>query len=348
MRGPRLTEENLRNQVDVVKEEIRVNVLNRPYGGFPWLRLPPVMFETFANAHDGYGSFGDLDHATVADAEEFFDKYYASGNAVLAVAGDFDVAQATVADRAALRRRAGAAGKPVLPDFAEPDLTAERRETYTDRLAPLPAVAGGWRLPDPIGEFDALPAVRGARRGADRRRRVPAGRAAGAARPHGHQHRRLHRLHGRRIPGPQPDRDAAAGAHAAGRRRGQGAAHHRRGAGPARHRRDGPGRAGPHPGPDGHAPAARHRRRARPGAADGRAGDRSAAGPSCSTSCPGWSARSPRRRSSPRRPPCGPSAAPPSRSSREPTSERATPAGPDSGHQAQAAQAGRAHAQPAA
>ena len=73
MRGPRLTEENLRNQVDVVKEEIRVNVLNRPYGGFPWLKLPPVMFDTFPNAHDGYGSFDDLESATVADAAEFFD-----------------------------------------------------------------------------------------------------------------------------------------------------------------------------------------------------------------------------------------------------------------------------------
>ena len=78
MRGPRLTEENLRNQVDVVKEEIRVNVLNRPYGGFPWLRLPPVMFDTFPNAHDGYGSFGDLESATVADAADFFERYYAS------------------------------------------------------------------------------------------------------------------------------------------------------------------------------------------------------------------------------------------------------------------------------
>src|SRR5918994_4653728 len=57
MRGPRLTEENLRNQVDVVKEEIRVNVLNRPYGGFPWLQLPQIAFESFANTHDGYGSF---------------------------------------------------------------------------------------------------------------------------------------------------------------------------------------------------------------------------------------------------------------------------------------------------
>ena len=49
----RLTQENLENQVAVVQNEIRVNVQNRPYGGFPWLRLPPVLFDTFANAHDG-------------------------------------------------------------------------------------------------------------------------------------------------------------------------------------------------------------------------------------------------------------------------------------------------------
>src|SRR6201999_1062615 len=47
MRSPRITEENLKNQIDVVKEEIRVNVLNRPYGGFPWLQLPEVLYETF-------------------------------------------------------------------------------------------------------------------------------------------------------------------------------------------------------------------------------------------------------------------------------------------------------------
>ncbi|WIM95817.1 pitrilysin family protein [Actinoplanes oblitus] len=154
MRGPRLTEENLRNQVDVVKEEIRVNVLNRPYGGFPWLKLPPVMFRTFPNAHDGYGSFEDLESATVADAQGFFDRYYACGNAVLSVAGDFDVAEAT----AMIERHFGdvpARPAPVLPDFAEPDLDGERRESYVDRIAPLPAVAAGYRVPDPIGAFDA-------------------------------------------------------------------------------------------------------------------------------------------------------------------------------------------------
>lgn len=152
MRGPRLTEENLRNQVDVVKEEIRVNVLNRPYGGFPWLTLPLVMFDTFPNAHDGYGSFDDLESATVADAADFFRRYYASGNAVLAVSGDIDVAEATEL----VTRHFGdvpARPAPKRPDFTEPDLTAERRTSYTDALAPLPAVAGAWRVPDPVDDF---------------------------------------------------------------------------------------------------------------------------------------------------------------------------------------------------
>jgi predicted Zn-dependent peptidase len=152
MRGPRLTLENLRNQIDVVKEEIRVNVLNRPYGGFPWLKLPPVMFDTFPNAHDGYGSFSDLEAATVADAAEFFDHYYACGNATLSVSGDVDPAHA----RMLIERHFGdvpARLAPSRPDFTEPDLTAERRQSYVDRLAPLPAVASAWRVPDPITDF---------------------------------------------------------------------------------------------------------------------------------------------------------------------------------------------------
>ncbi|GAA5183599.1 pitrilysin family protein [Rugosimonospora acidiphila] len=159
MRGPRLTEENLRNQVDVVKEEIRVNVLNRPYGGFPWLKLPPVMFDTFPNAHDGYGSFVDLESATVADAQSFFERFYAAGNAVLAVSGDIDVAQATRLVEAQFGD-VPAGPAPKRPDFQEPDLTAERRSAYVDRLAPLPAVASAWRVPNPIDDFTAyLPYV---------------------------------------------------------------------------------------------------------------------------------------------------------------------------------------------
>ncbi|MEV4091560.1 M16 family metallopeptidase [Streptosporangium saharense] len=152
MRAPRITPETLRNQVDVVKEEIRVNVLNRPYGGFPWLRLPPVMFDTFPNAHDGYGSFTDLDAAGVEDAEEFFDRYYACGNAVLCVAGGFSVEQA----RKLVERQFGdvpARPAPSAPVLAEPDLAEARHHSYVDAAAPTPAVAAAWRVPDPIADL---------------------------------------------------------------------------------------------------------------------------------------------------------------------------------------------------
>ena len=105
MRSPAVTEENLANQIAVVKEEIRVNVLNQPYGGFPWLTLPPLLFETFPNAHNGYGGFEDLESATVDDARDFFDRYYAPGNAVLAVGGDFDPDAGDGPGAEALRRR---------------------------------------------------------------------------------------------------------------------------------------------------------------------------------------------------------------------------------------------------
>ena len=108
MRSVAVTQENLDNQIAVVQNEIRVNVLNRPYGGFPWLMLPEVLFEEFANSHNGYGDFVDLESSTLEDAQAFFDRYYAPGNAVLTVAGDIDPSQVHGVGGAALRRHPGA------------------------------------------------------------------------------------------------------------------------------------------------------------------------------------------------------------------------------------------------
>ncbi|HEY2724939.1 MAG TPA: pitrilysin family protein [Pseudonocardiaceae bacterium] len=153
MRAPRLTAENLRNQVDVVKEEIRLNVLNRPYGGFPWLSLPPVLYDTFPNAHNGYGDFTELEAATVDDCAAFFDAYYAPGNAVLTVAGDLDVERAR---DLVVQHFGDVPGRPVpaRPSFAEPPPDRERRHRQPDPLAPLPALAIGYRLPDPVADLD--------------------------------------------------------------------------------------------------------------------------------------------------------------------------------------------------
>lgn len=153
LRAPRLTDENLRNQVDVVKEEIRLNVLNRPYGGFPWILLPPVLYETYPNAHNGYGDFTDLEKADLDDAAAFFDAYYAPGNAVLTVIGDLDVDETA----RLVERHFGdipARAVPTRPSFGEPAPTGERAETVADPHAPLPALALGHRLPDPLADLD--------------------------------------------------------------------------------------------------------------------------------------------------------------------------------------------------
>ncbi|PZS16873.1 MAG: peptidase M16 [Pseudonocardiales bacterium] len=155
MTSPRITEENLANQLEVVKNEIRVNVMNRPYGGFPWIVLPGVLFDTFANSHNGYGGFEDLEGASVDDARDFFTRYYAPANAVLAVAGDLDVDQTL----GLVEKHFGGIKKrraPKRPNFGEPPLSAERRATHDDPHAPIPAVAIGYRVPDPVGSLDEL------------------------------------------------------------------------------------------------------------------------------------------------------------------------------------------------
>jgi zinc protease len=153
MLSPRITEENLANQLEVVKNEIRVNVMNRPYGGFPWLMLPAVLFDSFANSHNGYGDFEDLESATVEDARDFFTRYYAPANAVLAVAGDLDVAETIgfiETHFGGIKKRRA----PKRPNFAEPPLSGERRSMHEDKHAPIPAVAIGYRVPDPVRSLE--------------------------------------------------------------------------------------------------------------------------------------------------------------------------------------------------
>ncbi len=146
MRSLDISEANLANQRDVVKNEIQVNVQNQPYGGFPWLDLPQLAFENWANAHDYYGDFRDLDAASLEDARAFFRTYYAPNNAVLVVTGDFDPAEA----RAMVERHfAGIPRGPAPPpvDDREPPQAAEKRVTKTDPLANRPALAVGWQMP---------------------------------------------------------------------------------------------------------------------------------------------------------------------------------------------------------
>jgi zinc protease len=146
MRALKVDDENLRNQRDVVKEEVRVNVMNQPYGGFPWLDLPPVAFRNWANSHNFYGDFADLDAASLADVQSFFKAYYVPNNAVLLILGDVQPGEGI-----ALAKKYFAdipAGPP--PPFAdptEPEQTQERRGEVEEKFGTLPAMAIGYRIP---------------------------------------------------------------------------------------------------------------------------------------------------------------------------------------------------------
>src|SRR5258708_17527588 len=94
MGGLAVNEDNLKNQQGVVGNEVKVNVMNRPYGGFPWIDMPMAANANWYNAHNFYGDLKDIDAATLTDVHAFFKTYYAPNNAALAIVGGFDPAQA--------------------------------------------------------------------------------------------------------------------------------------------------------------------------------------------------------------------------------------------------------------
>jgi predicted Zn-dependent peptidase len=146
MRALKVDDENLRNQRDVVKEEVRVNVLNQPYGGFPWLDLPPVAFRNWPNAHNFYGDFADLDAATLDDVQHFFKTYYAPNNAVLLMLGDVDPGEGFAF---AKRYFEDIPAGPLPPavDASEPSPNEERRAEVEEKFGTLPALAIGYHAP---------------------------------------------------------------------------------------------------------------------------------------------------------------------------------------------------------
>ncbi|WP_033316761.1 M16 family metallopeptidase [Pontibacter roseus] len=147
MKGLNITQENLTNQQGVVKNEVKVNVLNQPYGGFPWLDMPQYANKNWYNAHNFYGDLKDLDAANLEDVKSFFDTYYSPNNAVVVVVGDFETGQAK---NWIQQYFAGipAGNLPPKADLTEPRQEKEQRFTKDDKLANRPALAFAYHMPE--------------------------------------------------------------------------------------------------------------------------------------------------------------------------------------------------------
>jgi zinc protease len=147
MKGLKITQDNLTNQQGVVKNEVKVNVLNQPYGGFPWLDMPQYANKNWYNSHNFYGDLADLDSAKLEDVNSFFKTFYAPNNAVLVVSGDFDIPAARKwIDQ--YFARIPASTLPPKPDLTEPPQEKEQRFTKEDALAKKPAIAISYKMPE--------------------------------------------------------------------------------------------------------------------------------------------------------------------------------------------------------
>ena len=153
-----LSQENLDNQREVVKNEKRWSYDNRPYGSWNEKLLGALYPSDHPYHHPTIGSMEDLDAASLEDVSAFFRMHYAPNNAVLSIVGDVEPA----AVRRWVRKYFGRIpANPALPiDLGDlslpPVLGSEWRAVVMDRV-PLPRIYWGFRAPifgDP--RLDAL------------------------------------------------------------------------------------------------------------------------------------------------------------------------------------------------
>jgi zinc protease len=147
MRGLAITDDNLINQQGVVGNEVKVNVLNRPYGGWPWLWMPQYANQNWYNAHNFYGELSDIEAAKLDEVKKFFATYYAPNDAALAIVGDVNPQQALDW----VEKYFGEIPKaevPPRPDLTEPKQEEEKVATRQDAFANRPALAFAYHMPE--------------------------------------------------------------------------------------------------------------------------------------------------------------------------------------------------------
>jgi len=132
-------------QREVVKEEKRQRVDNRPYGSI----LEEISKRAYTKHPYRWTTIGSMDHLNAATLDEFMDFYntfYVPENATLSVAGDIDIEETKkMIDKyfAGIPR----GGKEIpRPNVVEPKQTEEIRDVVYDKIQ-LPAVIQAYHMP---------------------------------------------------------------------------------------------------------------------------------------------------------------------------------------------------------
>ncbi len=86
-----VTEQKLNIQKNVVIEEFKETVINRPYGD-DYILINRLAYTKHPYQWPVIGKdFNHIKNATLADVQQFYNKFYVPNNAILAIAGDFQL-----------------------------------------------------------------------------------------------------------------------------------------------------------------------------------------------------------------------------------------------------------------
>jgi zinc protease len=150
---PTLGQAKLDNQRDVVRNERRQRVEMQPYGGAMIALSAQLWDPEFPYHWTPIGSHEDLKAATLEDVRAFFRRFYGPGDASLAIAGDFDPAQA----RRLVEKWFGDIPPSAPPQRSAPKprpLAQEKRITLEDDVE-LPRLYIAWQSPKIFADGDA-------------------------------------------------------------------------------------------------------------------------------------------------------------------------------------------------
>ena len=146
MKSLAITQENFENQRQTVMEERRQSYDNQPYAR-SFLRINELAYgDYFPYAHSTIGDMKDLQDAPLSAVQDFFNAYYAPNNAVVALAGDFEPAEALEL----VKKYFGDIPSRGRPEYRPGELspqTSERTESMVDPLAQLPGFHVAYHIP---------------------------------------------------------------------------------------------------------------------------------------------------------------------------------------------------------
>ena len=154
MRNLDINEKTFNNERQVVEEERRMRFDNPPYGTVVET-LYDHAYTVHPYRHMTIGSMGDLDRASTATIQDFYDTYYVPNNATLLIVGDVNWRQAaTDVQKYFGRVKAGKTWNPsAIPQ--EP-VQQGARVVKMDLAVSLPAFVEGYHMPAD-GTPDAYP-----------------------------------------------------------------------------------------------------------------------------------------------------------------------------------------------